>query len=209
MKMNHYFAASGAWRPYTHSLPANSGTMPPVTALRGQAPLLVKGFWPCESGGTWVQVKDHRERAAGGAIPPEAAQEATQFWLPGDSFETPGRTMTDIGPLPDGALLQRPAMTDREACALLEREFSAAVQALLDAFARARGYDGIASAVTYAASTDATFRAEGQYALKVRDAAWAKGYEILGAALAGPRPLPGVDEIIAGLPPLAWPEAAA
>ena len=84
--------------------------------------------------------------------------------------------------------------------------FTAAIQAHLDDFARTRNYDGILSAATYATSTVGKFRAEGQYAVEARDATWSKGYAIMGDVLAGARPMPSLAEVLAELPPLAWPE---
>ena len=87
--------------------------------------------------------------------------------------------------------------------------FTAAIQAHLDAFARTRNYDGIMSAATYATSTVPKFRTEGQYAVEARDLTWAKGYEIMDAVLSGARPMPTLDEVIAELPALAWPDGEA
>ena len=83
--------------------------------------------------------------------------------------------------------------------------FTAAIQAHLDAFARTRNYDGIMSAATYATSTVPKFRAEGQYAVEARDLTWARSYEIMDAVLSRARPMPGLDEVLAELPQLAWP----
>ena len=87
--------------------------------------------------------------------------------------------------------------------------FTAAIQAHLDAFARTRNYDGIMSAATYATSTVEKFRAEGQYAVEARDLTWAKGYEIMGEVMSGARPMPTLEEVIAELPELKWPEGEA
>lgn len=84
-------------------------------------------------------------------------------------------------------------------------QYTAAVQKRLDDFARTRNYDGIMSAATYATSTVPTFKAEGQYAVEARDATWAKCYEVLAAVEAGSRPIPTLDELLAELPVLEWP----
>lgn len=84
-------------------------------------------------------------------------------------------------------------------------QYTAAVQKHLDDFARTRGYDGILSAATYATSTVPKFKAEGQYAVEARDATWAKCYEVLAAVEAGSRPMPTLDELLAELPVLTWP----
>ena len=84
-------------------------------------------------------------------------------------------------------------------------QYTAAVQKHLDDFARTRNYDGILSACTYATSTVPKFKAEGQYAVEARDATWAKCYEVLDAVQAGTRPMPTLDELLAELPVLTWP----
>ena len=88
----------------------------------------------------------------------------------------------------------------------LQADFTTAIQAHLDRFAQTRNYDNIMSAATYATSIVPKFRAEGQYAVEARDLTWAKGYELLDAVLSGSRPMPDLEEVIAELPALAWPE---
>lgn len=83
--------------------------------------------------------------------------------------------------------------------------YTAAIQKRLDDFAKTRNYDGIMSAATYATSTVPKFKAEGQYAVEVRDATWSKCYEVLAAVEAGSRPMPTLDELLAELPVLTWP----
>jgi hypothetical protein len=83
--------------------------------------------------------------------------------------------------------------------------FATKVQARLDAFARTRNYDGILSACTYATSTNPKFAADGQYCVQIRDATWAKCYEILNAVQSGQRPMPSWKELEAELPTLEWP----
>lgn len=83
--------------------------------------------------------------------------------------------------------------------------YTAAIQKRLDDFARTRNYDGILSAATYATSQVPKFKAEGQYAVEARDATWAKCYEILAAVEVGSRPMPTLDELLAELPVLTWP----
>lgn len=84
-------------------------------------------------------------------------------------------------------------------------QYDAAVQQRLDDFAKTRNYTNVMSAATYATSTVPKFKAEGQYAVEARDATWAKCYEILAAVEAGSRPMPTLDELLAELPVLTWP----
>lgn len=97
--MNHYFSADGL---YSHSLPEGSGRMP-RNARRAPLPATpwVK-FWPRWNGKRWEKVEDHRQREGA------HAQEATLYWLPKDVAGSVGRTMSTVGPLPVGALLQQP-----------------------------------------------------------------------------------------------------
>ena len=88
----------------------------------------------------------------------------------------------------------------------IQAQYVIEVQRRLDLFAGTRGYDGMLSACTYAASTVPQFRAEGQYAVEARDAAWAKCYEVMALVMAGQMPLPSLDELFAMLPGLVWPE---
>lgn len=84
-------------------------------------------------------------------------------------------------------------------------QYDAAVQQRLDDFAKTRNYTNIMSAATYATSQAPKFKAEGQYAVEARDTTWAKCYEILAAVEAGSRPMPTLDELLAELPVLTWP----
>lgn len=86
-------------------------------------------------------------------------------------------------------------------------QFVAAIQERLDNFARTRNYDGILSACTYATSTVAKFKSEGQACVNLRDATWAAAYELLGKVQAGQRQMPSsLADIEADLPALEWPQ---
>lgn len=101
--MNHYLTADGL---YSHSLPEGKGRMP-RNARRTALPVTPwTTSWPHWNGKAWEMVEDHRKRD--GAY----AQEATSFWLPGDSADSPARAMTEIGPLPESALLTPPEATE-------------------------------------------------------------------------------------------------
>ena len=73
-------------------------------------------------------------------------------------------------------------------------------------FRRARNYDGILSACTYATSGVQQFAAEGQHAVNVRDATRAALYAIMGEVDAGTRTVPtGYADIEPLLPSMEWP----
>lgn len=66
-------------------LPANATFTPPPAAQAGKV-----AVW---NGTAWELKEDNR---------------GTKYWLPGDNWQTEPREMKDLGPLPDGALLERP-----------------------------------------------------------------------------------------------------
>ena len=67
-------------------------------------PVLQEGFIPRWAGEKWEQVEDHKGKSGYDGQP----QTPTDYWLPGDTWETPARQMTEFGPLPEGALLAAP-----------------------------------------------------------------------------------------------------
>ena len=129
---------------------------------------------------------------------------------PGVSHETaaqamrwPPGTWREITPQ-EAEELQKPSPEEERAA--LQKQAADAIQARLDAFARTRGYDGILSAATYAVSANPQFALEGGYCVAARDLTWAKGYEILGAVMAGEREVPTLRELFDELPALVWPD---
>jgi len=87
----------------------------------------------------------------------------------------------------------------------IQTEIVTAVQSRLDDFARTKNYDGILSLCTYASSTNSAFAAEGQTGVDLRDATWAKLYQILGEVQAGTHAAPTCfADIEAELPVLEW-----
>lgn len=79
------------------------------------------------------------------------------------------------------------------------------VQERLDNFAKTRNYDSILSACTYATSSVAKFKTEGQYCVNARDATWSKLYQILEAVETGERTnVKSYSDIEAELPVLDW-----
>lgn len=201
MAIAHQYTAAGY---YIGSM--EDGGFLPNNATYTAPPEAEPGKWPRWNGSAWELVEDHRERSEaefGAAL----AQKATDYWLPGDTHETPARHMTKPGPLPAGALRTQPTApepTEEEKQTAIQAELTDAVQRRLDEFAQTRGYDGIMSAATYATSAIERFRREGERAVTLRDNTWAACYAILADVLAGERPVPTLEELVAELPALTW-----
>lgn len=86
----------------------------------------------------------------------------------------------------------------------IAEKLTAVVQEHMDKKAQERKYDNIASACSYANSTDETFHAEGLACVAWRDACWRKCYEIQAQVIAGTRSIPTAEELILELPDLDW-----
>ena len=89
-----------------------------------------------------------------------------------------------------------PEYTEEELIEQTKQMALTAVQNMLDSAAKAKGYDSILSACSYAAYPN-PFQAEGQEFVAWRGAVWAKCYEILREVEAGTRPAPTVSELLA------------
>lgn len=118
---------------FFHGTVNYNAVQPGNSTLDDLPPLPWSGKWPqYVDGKGWVMVDDHRERK-----PPlfDAAvvQGATDYWLPGDTNASPARQMKNIGPLPEGAVTERPAKTDAELLAEAQADKRAEVQAGYDA----------------------------------------------------------------------------
>lgn len=99
-------------------------------------------------------------------------------------------------------------------------DFTAAIQQRLDDFARTRNYDNVDSASKYQNISDAEisllpvpeqatvskFRVECRYLALSVARTWATYYAILADVQAGKRPMPTLEQILAELPVLEWPQ---
>lgn len=129
------------------------------------------------------------------------AGEIYAFALDGSQDGLITADMTAIGDA-DLAALLAPQLTDDELIARV----TVAIQSRLDEFAQERGYDNMLSACTYATSGVPKFAAEGQYCVQARDATWSVAYGILADVQAGTRSMPSVNEVMAEMPALEWPQ---
>lgn len=109
------------------------GYQPGNSSYDGLPPLPWPNQWPrYVDGQGWALVEDHRERKEP-LFDAALAQDATDYWLPEDTNASPARHMTKPGPLPDGALTERPAKTDAELLAEAKAAKAAEITAGYDA----------------------------------------------------------------------------
>lgn len=105
----------------------------------------------------------------------------------------------DGSPAPESYTPSAPAAAD----------YSTAIQAMLDAKARERGYDSIASAVSYVTSTVPAWAAEALVLRDWRDAVWSHALAEMAAVQAGTRTAPTVEAMLVEIDlacPFGWPE---
>lgn len=98
-------------------LPADSTFEIPPYAKEGYA-----AKW---NGKAWELVEDHRQKQGIGGTP---------YWMPGDTWQTPARYMSELGKLPEGAILKAPEkpaeVVAEEELAKAKGERAAAVAAI-------------------------------------------------------------------------------
>ncbi|MCP3177316.1 hypothetical protein MJO47_09415 [Desulfuromonas sp. KJ2020] len=93
----------------------------------------------------------------------------------------------------------------REAQEAILQQLTEAVQRHLDTTAKERNYDNMMSLCTYATSLNTKFQSEGQAGVEWRDNVWATCYQVMADVLAGTRPVPTEEELLAELPVFVWP----
>jgi len=119
-------------------------------------------------------------------------------------YANPQEGRTDPEPLPDtapevAAFLNPPPTLD---------DYRIAVQAHVDATARARNYDSAVSCASYVASGNTVWAAEAQAFVSWRDAVWAYAFAELGKVQGGQREQPTVADFVAEVQavlPMEWP----
>ena len=136
--LNHYFDLKHPLRPYTHTAPANPGSMRPDNALRVALPFEFTGdgravkqnvspeyqnLWPGEIKGAWVLIEDHR---------------GEKGWLDGQETE-----IKDFGPLPLGWSAETPEPAPEEMEALeLESDKAEAAEILTKRLLKSLALEG-------------------------------------------------------------------
>ena len=65
------------------------------------------GYAAVWNGQAWEYIEDHRQKRDKGGVLIEDS--GTAYWMPGDTWQSPARYMTDLGPLPQNAILKKPA----------------------------------------------------------------------------------------------------
>ena len=145
-----------------------------------------------ETQAEWLVANDRE------TIPPSPNDEA------GEQTEAGLRAALEFYGLPLGEL-----MTPAERLSAMQKQFTDAIQQRLDAFAQTRMWDDAKSCALRATSKIERYRVEGQYMLDAMDETWDTGTAILNAVLTGQRPMMSLEEVLAELPVLAWPESEA
>lgn len=110
------------------------------------------------------------------------------------NVQTGEQTLVDMTEEEISALQPEPLTTEQ-----IVKQYQDAVQVMLDAKAREKGYDSVLSACSYAAIAN-IFQAESQAFIIWRSNVWAHGYQVLADVQNGVIPMPTLEEFLAGLP---------
>jgi hypothetical protein len=84
-------------------------------------------------------------------------------------------------------------------------DYQAAIDGLVQATARSRGYNDGTSCAGYALDPDPMWSAEAVVFIAWRSAIWKAVYAALAAVQGGQAPAPSVEALIASLPAIGWP----
>ncbi len=134
------------------------------------------------------------------ALPDDALEISQEYHAELLAAQSAGKVISWNGDLPTAE--DPPALSFEQEVVV----FKTAIQAHMDAAAKASGYDDIKTAVTYAEEPSvAKFQAEGQAFRAWRSLVWAYGYEQLALVASGGRTKPTVAELVAELPKLVLP----
>lgn len=86
-----------------------------------------------------------------------------------------------------------------------QEDYAAAVQARIDAIAKAREFNDGVTAATYLTSTIPRWKADAQVFVAWRDQVWAYSYGELDKVMNGERQQPTIADFINELPAIEWP----
>lgn len=78
-------------------------------------------------------------------------------------------------------------------------------QLVIDTTARSKGYGDGVSCASYATSTNVQWKNEAVAFIDWRDSVWNYLYALLAAISGSSDPIPSVQEILNGIPPIVWP----
>lgn len=99
----------------------------PADCTEIEPPAKKENYVAVWNGSAWVETEDYRKK---------------EYWLPGDTYGTPGREVKEIGPLPEGATLTPPEQTLEEAKKDKHQEAGAAFAQKRDAIRQVQLSDG-------------------------------------------------------------------
>lgn len=113
-------------------------------------------------------------------------------------------TDAQIGDVYDGEQFKKPQPPPADP-KQVQADATVQIQLLLDSTALEHGYDSIISLCSYAESSNPEWKTEGTAGRAWRDACWMAAQKIQDDVIAGKRPLPTVDEVLAEMPAIVWP----
>lgn len=84
--------------------------------------------------------------------------------------------------------------------------FQRAIEAHIEQTAQAKQYSSAVACASYIADPNPVWSAEAQAFIAWRSTVWSEVYATLAEVQAGERPVPTIDELLADLPAIEWPQ---
>ena len=133
--------------------------MLPANATFKEPPIPGDGKVAIWNGTSWELIDDLR---------------GTEYWLPGDTWQTEPRVWKDLGPLPESAVTTRPGIPKEE----LDAQEQAAIRGRASAILMARMQADMVQTGAFAAAEFATFARAGLFTDWAAGQTYAKGYRL-------------------------------
>jgi len=138
--------------------------------------------------------------------PDDLASGRIKFYKPDENILISQWSVDGVSQPTEQELLDYGVTHAREiSISLLTQSCVVLIQNLLDSTAKSRNYYDAASCISYATSSNLIWQSEAKCFIAWRDNVWNTAYTIYTTLSGNDEPMPTVEEVIAELPAIVWP----